>query len=56
MRPVPKVGDNVKILMSIHGRYCLGKVIRFDGYDVYVRLRYKGVEVHRLHVEVKVIP
>ena len=51
---LPKVGDSVRVAMPIHGRYCLGKVIQVDGYDVYVKLNYKGIEVHRLINEVKV--
>ena len=51
---LPKVGDTVRVAMPIHGRYCLGKVIQVDGYDIYVKLNYKGIEVHRLINEVKV--
>lgn len=48
-----KVGDSVRIAMPIHGRYCLGRILSVDGYDVYVKLNYKGIEVHRLYHEVK---
>ncbi len=47
-----KVGSKVRVAMPLHGRYCLGEVIKIDGYDIYVKLNYKGIVVHRLINEI----
>lgn len=47
-----KVGDTVRISMPIYNRYCIGKVESVDGYDVYVRMNYRRILVHRYPCEI----
>ena len=40
-------GDKVRIAMPIHGRYGRGVIEKILWHDVYVRLNYKNILVHR---------
>lgn len=45
-------GDKVRVTMPVHNLYCRGIIQKVDGFDIYVKLTYKGIVVHRLYNEV----
>lgn len=51
-RKILNVGDKVRVTMPVHNLYCRGTIESISGYDIYVRLTYKNILVHRLFNEV----